>query len=143
VLHGGVEYDSSGSDSVDQSGSSVSGSGSGGDPKGQILDSSNGGTAPSTALGAGGVVVSVQFPKIGLGLGVRALNGIGYLDMITSLGQTAAGEIAGGSCTYDFDWSEGGGFEVQAGPFGLATPRKILIPTSGKQFSKTFSAPGC
>ena len=143
VLRGGVEYDSAGTDTVTQSGSSVSGSGSGSDPKGQILDATNGGTGASTALGAGGVVVAVQFPKIGLGLGVRALNGIGYLDMITSLGQTAAGAIAGGGCKFDFDWSEGGGFEVQAGPFGLATPRKILIPTSGEQFAKTFNSPGC
>jgi len=88
------------------------------------------------------VVVAVQFPKIGLGLGVRALNGIGYLDMVTSVGQTAAG-LLGGGCTYDLDWSEGGGFEAQAGPFALATPRKILIPTNGQQFSKQFNAPSC
>ncbi len=86
------------------------------------------------------MVVAVQFPKIGVGVGVRALNGIGYLDMITSLGQTAAGAIAGGACTYDFNWSEGGGFEAQAGPFALATPRKILIPANGRQFSSR-SAP--
>ena len=144
VLRGGVEYDSAGaSDTVTQSGSSVSGTGTGSNPKGQILDASNGGTGASTALGAGGVVLAVQFPKIGLGLGVRALNGIGYLDMVTSLGQTAAGAIAGGGCKFNFDWSEGGGFEVQAGPFALATPRKILIPTSGQQFARTFNAPGC
>lgn len=131
VLRGGVQYDSSGSDSVDSSGSSVSGSGAGGNPAGKILDASDGGTGASTALGAGGVVVAVQFPKLGVGLGVRALNGIGYLDMVTSIGQTAAGAIAGG-CTYDFAWSEGGGFEAQAGPLALATPRKILIPTSGR-----------
>jgi hypothetical protein len=143
VLRGGVEYDSAGAtDTVTQSGSSVSGSGSGSNPTGQILDASNGGTGASTALGAGGVVLAVQFPKIGLGLGVRALNGIGYLDMVTSLGQTAAGAIAGGGCKFDFDWSEGGGFELQAGPFGLATPRKILIP-SGQQYARTFNAPGC
>ena len=65
VLRGGVEYDSAGTDAVTQNGSSVSGSGSGSNPKGEILDAGNGGTGASTALGAGGVVVAVQFPKIG------------------------------------------------------------------------------
>lgn len=143
VLRGGVEYDSTGSDTVTDSGSHVSGTGSGNGPKGEILDNSDGGTGQTVALGAGGVVVAVQFPKMGVGLGVRALNGIGYLDMITSVGQAAAGAIAGGGCTYDFDWSEGGGFEAQAGPFALATPRKILIPTNGQQFSRQFNVPGC
>jgi hypothetical protein len=143
VLRGGVEYDTSGSDSVVDISSHVSGTGTGTGPSGQILDASDGGTGPTVAVGAGGVVVAVQFPKLGLGLGVRALNAIGYLDMITSVGQTAAGAIAGGGCTYDLDWSVGGGFEAQAGPFAVATPRKILIPTDGKQFSKQFNAPGC
>lgn len=143
VLRGGVRYDSTGSDTVVDGGSKVSGSGSGKDPKGEILDNSDGGTGPTVALGAGGVVVAVQFPKLGVGLGTRAVNAIGYLDMITALGQTAAGSIAGGGCTYDLDWSEGGGFELQAGPIGLSTPRKILIPTNGKQFSKQFNVPGC
>jgi hypothetical protein len=143
VLRGGVDYDQSGSDTVSSSGKSTSGSGSGTNPMGNILDDSNGGTGPSIALGAGGVVVAVQFPKIGLGLGIRALNMIGYLDMITSMGQTYGGGLIGGGCTYDFAWSEGGGFEAQAGPFLLASPRKILIPTSGKQFTHSFNAPGC
>jgi hypothetical protein len=143
VLRGGVRYDSTGSDSIVDGGSKVSGSGSGKGPKGEILDNSDGGTGPTVALGAGGVVVAVQFPKIGVGLGTRAVNVIGYLDMITALGQTAAGSVAGGGCTYDLDWSVGGGFELQAGPIGLSTPRKILIPTNGKQFSKQFNAPGC
>jgi hypothetical protein len=143
VLRGGVEYDSSGSDSIVQNGSKVSETGSGTGPSGQILDHTDGGTGPSVALGAGGVVVAVQFPKLGVGLGVRALNGIGYLDMITSVGGTNAGAVAGGGCTYDLDWSEGGGFEAQAGPFGLSSPRKILIPKDGKEFQRSFNAPGC
>jgi hypothetical protein len=143
VLRGGVSYDSTGSDIVTDSGSKVSGTGSGKDPSGEILDHSDGGTGSTVALGAGGVVVAVQFPKLGVGLGFRSVNAIGYVDMITAVGQTAAGAIAGGGCTYDLDWSEGGGFEAQAGPIGLSTPRKILIPTNGKQFSKQFSAPGC
>jgi hypothetical protein len=143
VLRGGVDYDQSGSDTISSSGKSTSGSGSGTNPAGNILDHSNGGTGQSIALGAGGVVFAVQFPKIGLGLGIRALNMIGYLDMITSMGQTYGGGLIGGGCTYDFAWSEGGGFEAQAGPFLLASPRKILFPTSGKQFTHSFSAPGC
>jgi len=143
VLRGGVQYNSTGSDTVVDGGSKVTGTGSGNGPAGKILDHSDGGTGPTVALGAGGVVVAVQFPKIGVGLGTRAVNAIGYLDMITALGQTAAGSIAGGGCTYDLDWSAGGGFELQAGPIGLATPRKILIPTNGKQFSRQFNQPGC
>jgi hypothetical protein len=99
VLRGGVDYNQAGSDTIDSSGSSVSGSGSGSNPKGNLLDASNGGTGGTIALGAGGVVVAVQFPKIGLGLGIRALNAIGYLDMITSLGQTYHGGLIGGGCT--------------------------------------------
>lgn len=143
ILRGGVDYSQAGSDTIDSSGSSTSGSGSGSNPSGKILDHSGGGTGGSIALGAGGVVVAVQFPKIGLGLGIRALNAIGYLDMITSIGQTYAGGLIGGGCTYDFAWSEGGGFEAQAGPFGIASPRKILIPSSGQQYTHTFNAPGC
>ena len=143
VLRGGVQYDQSGSDTVSSSGASVAGSASGTNPAGNILDASNGGTGQSIALGAGGVVVAVQFPKIGLGLGIRALNMIGYLDMITSMGQTYNGGLIGGGCTYQFDWSEGGGFEAQACPFLLASPRKILFPTSGKQYERSFNAPGC
>ena len=143
VLRGGVEYDQDGSDKIASSGNSSSGTGAGTLPSGNILDNSDGGTGPSIALGAGGVVVAVQFPKIGLGLGIRALNMIGYLDMITSMGQVYNGGLIGGGCQYDFNWSEGGGFEAQAGPFLLASPRKILIPTDGKQFSKQFNVPGC
>jgi hypothetical protein len=143
VLRGGVRYDSTGSDTVVDSGSKESGSGSGKGPKGEILDNGDGGTGPTVALGAGGVVLAVEFPKIGVGLGIRAVNVIGYLDMITALGQTAAGAVAGGGCTYDLDWSAGGGFQAQAGPFGLSTPRKILIPRDGKQFERHFNAPSC
>ena len=144
VLRGGIEYDSTASDSIASSGSKVSGSGSGTDPKGSVLDSGDGGTGPTVALGAGGVVVAVQFPKLGVGLGVRSANAIGYLDMITSFGQTAAGSLSlVPGCMYDFDWSEGGGFELQAGPLLLATPRKILYPTDGKQFSFSTKSPSC
>jgi hypothetical protein len=143
VLRGGVQYDQAGSDTIDSSGRTVSGTGSGKGPSGNILDASDGGTQGTIALGAGGVVVAVQFPKIGVGLGIRALNAIGYLDMISAIGQTYGGAIIGGGCKYNFDWSEGGGFEAQAGPFLVSSPRKILIPTSGKAFTHSFNAPGC
>ena len=144
VIRGGVEYNWGGSGSVAESASHATESGAGGNPSGNVLDSADGGVGPTVALGAGGVVVAVQFPKIGIGLGVRALNGIGYIDMITSVGQTAAGALSLiPGCTYDFAWSEGGGFEAQLGPFGLASARKVLIPTNGKQFEFQTKSPSC
>lgn len=143
VLRGGVVYDSTGTGDVVDSGTKVSGTGSGKGPSGEVLDHEDGGTGATVALGAGGVVVAVQFPKFGVGLGFRSVNAILYLDMVTSLGQTYAGAIAGGACTYDLAWSEGGGVEAQIGPLGLSSPRKILIPTDGKQFTHSFNAPSC
>jgi hypothetical protein len=146
VLRGGVEYDTSGSDTITTKGKSFSDSASGSNPSGMILDNGNGGTGPSVALGAGGVVVAVQFPKIGIGLGVRALNGIGYIDMITSMGGSNPGAISGGlagGCQYDLYWSIGGGFEAQLGPFGIAGMRHILFPTDGQQYHFGTKSPSC
>jgi hypothetical protein len=139
VIRGGVEYDSSSSESIKVGGKSESGSGTGGNPAGQFLTGE-----PTVALGAGGVVVAVQFPKIGVGLGVRAANVIGYVDMITSMGQTAAGALSlVPGCEYNLAWSIGGGFESQLGFLGFATPRKILVPTSGMQYEHTIKEPTC
>lgn len=144
VIRGGVEYNWGGSGAVAESNSHATESGTGSNPSGNVLDAADGGVGPTVALGAGGVVVAVQFPKIGIGLGVRALNGIGYIDMVTSIGQTAAGALSLiPGCSYDFAWSEGGGFEAQLGPFGLASSRKVLIPTDGKQFEFQTKSPSC
>jgi len=135
VIYGGVSLDTSGSsDNVKLAGKSADGSESGDSANGDFLDASDGGTPPSVNLGPAGIVVAVQFPKIGFGLGWTSLNGLAYVDVITSLGETAPGAIDElMPCThYVVDYSIGTGFEAQlgGGKLGLAfaTPRTVLYP---------------
>ena len=96
-------------------------------------------TAPSLSAAPSGVVVAVQFPKIGAGLGVRAANGIGYVDLVTSVGQDTGGFIGGMICSsYILDFTVGAGFEAQLGPFGIASPKKTLYDKIVK-----LAEPGC
>jgi hypothetical protein len=134
IINGGVSIDTSGNDGVSLAGKSADGSESGDAVSGNVLDASDGGTPPSTNIGPAGIVVSVQFPKVGFGLGVTSLNGLGYVDVITSMGETAPGAVDElQPCThYTVDYSIGAGFEAQigGGALGLAfaTPRTILYP---------------
>lgn len=87
-------------------------------------------------------MVAVQF-KTGFGVGVTAANGVGYVDFITSIGQTTGAAVAGMLCSsYDIAISSGVGLEAQVGLGGLglslATPRKTV-------FEKLFQPhdPGC
>jgi hypothetical protein len=139
IINGGIQLGTSGSnDSVKLSGRNADGSESGDSVSGNFLDSqsSKDPTPPSTNVGPAGIVVAVQFPKIGFGLGYTSINGIAYVDVITSLGETAPGALDLDPCTkYVVDYSIGTGFEAQigGGKFGLqyATPRKVLYPPAG------------
>jgi hypothetical protein len=143
VIHGGVDVNTAGSDTITQNGSSVSGSETGDSVSGMVLDQSNGGVPPSESLAPSGVVVAVQFPKLGVGLGFTSANGIAYVDVVSAVGQTVGGAIAGMLCSsYDVDITVGAGLEAQVGlgKFGLslASPKKKL-------YEKMFHThdPGC
>jgi hypothetical protein len=129
VLHGGIDEKIGGSDTIVDSGSSVSGSESGDSVSGEVLDQSNGKVPPSISLAPSGAVVAVQL-KAGWGLGVSAANGVAFVDFVTSIGQTTGAAIAGMLCSsYDINLSFGAGFEAQVGPSALGlslTTKKIL-----------------
>jgi hypothetical protein len=143
VIHGGVDLNTAGSDTITQSGKSVSGSETGDSISGTILTQSDGGVPPSESLAPSGVVVAVQLPKLGIGLGFTSANGIGYVDLVSSIGQTVGGSLAGMLCSsYDVDLTIGAGLEAQVGlgKFGLslASPKKILYEKKAQTHD-----PGC
>jgi hypothetical protein len=143
TIHGGVDIDTKGSDSVTQSGKSVTGSESGDSISGNILTQSDGGVPPSISLAPSGVVVAVQLPKLGIGLGFTSANGIAYVDTVSAIGQTVGGAIAGMLCSsYDVDITINAGLEAQVGlgKFGLslASPKKLLYEKKGQTHD-----PGC
>lgn len=131
TIQGGVDVNTTGSDTITESGKSVSASESGDQISGNVLTQSDGGVGPSISLAPSGVVVAVQFPKVGLGLGFTAANAIAYVDMVSSVGQTVGSAIGGMFCSsYDVFVTIGAGLEAQIGlgPFGLslASPKKTL-----------------
>jgi hypothetical protein len=139
TVHGGVEVSTSGSDTIEQHGSSLNASQGADTVGGEVLDQSDGRVPPSISLAPSGVVVAVQFPKLGMGLGVSSLNGIAYVDVVSSIGQTVGSAIAGMLCSsYDVDITANVGVETQIGPFSFAGPRKTV-------FEKMFQThdPGC
>jgi hypothetical protein len=143
TIHGGVDVNTTGSDTVTQKGSEVSGSDTAPTLSGEVLDQSDGGVPPSISLAPSGVVVAVQFPKLGVGLGVTSVNGIAYVDLVSAVGQTVGGAIAGMLCSsYDVKITAGAGLEAQIGlgklGLSIASPKKTL-------FEKMFQThdPGC
>ena len=143
VIHGGVDVNTSGSDTITQSGKTVSSSESGDQVSGTILTQSDGGVPPSESLAPSGTVVAVQFPKLGVGLGFTSANGIAYIDMVSAIGQTVGSALAGMLCSsYDVDISIGAGLEAQIGlgklGLSLASPKKILYEKKGQTHD-----PGC
>jgi hypothetical protein len=143
TIHGGLDINTAGSDTITQSGKTVTGSQTGDSITGNILTQGNGGVPPSISLAPSGVVVAVQLPKLGVGLGFTSANGIAYVDVISSIGQTVGSAIAGMLCSsYDVDVTIGAGLEAQVGlgKFGLslASPRKLLYEKKGQTHD-----PGC
>jgi hypothetical protein len=143
VIHGGVNVDTAGADSITQQGSNISDSETGDSVQAKILDQSNGGVPPSISSAPSGTIVAVQFPKLGVGLGITAANGIAYVDVVSAVGQTTGGAIAGMFCSsYNVDISVGAGLEAQIGlgklGLSVASAKKTL-------YDKTFSThdPGC
>ncbi len=145
TVHGGLIVDDDGGlSTVDESGKSVSGHDSGFKDSGTVLDQTDGGVPPSITPGPAGLVTAFQFPKIGLGLGWTAANGVAYVQFIDSFGQTTGAAVAGMICSiYDVAISFQGGIEAQIGIPLLGasySPSPInLVPQ--KHF--TTHDPGC
>jgi hypothetical protein len=140
IMGGGVNLTSDGSATLNESGHSVSGTDPSGTISGGFITPGSSGVHQNSTLGASGLVVAIQFPKFGAGLGFRSANAIGYVDMITSLGQVTGSEVADQFCSsYALDFSVGGGLEAQFGPFGASSPRKILWPTNGQQKMEKYN----
>jgi hypothetical protein len=134
TLSGGVDYTYSGSGG----GSSVSG---GLTPEGDEHVKGNFETPHALTLGASGAVIAVNFPKVTLGMGFSALNGNGYINVITSIGQTTGSLVAGQACSsYDLDVT------IKAG-LGAAIFKKIpkaLLPSKTiYDKSNHYAQPGC
>ena len=143
VIHGGVDVNTKGSDTITQNGKSTTGSETGDSINGTILTQSDGGVPASESLAPSGVVVAVQLPKLGVGLGFTSANAIGYVDLVSSIGQTVGGSLAGMLCSgYDVDITVGAGLEAQVGlgklGLSLASPKKILYEKKGQTHD-----PGC
>ena len=143
VIHGGVDVNTSGSDTITQNGKTVSGSESGDQVSGTVLTQSDGGVPPSESLAPSGTVVAVQFPKLGVGLGFTSANGIAYIDMVSSIGQTVGSAIGGMFCSsYDVFITIGAGLEAQIGlgklGLSLASPKKTLYEKKAQTHD-----PGC
>jgi hypothetical protein len=105
AIHGGFDLNFGASNNsvkaIGNKDPAASGSGDQGD--GQILAQSNGGVPPSESAAASGVVVALQWPKLGFGLGVTDLNGIAYGELVNSIGQTVGSAFGGQLCS-SFDW---------------------------------------
>jgi hypothetical protein len=148
VMEGGLQLTGGGgSDSIKQSGKSVSESESGDKSfDGNLLDQADG--ESNVSVGPGAALFAFQFPKMGVGLGFTSANAIAYIDLISAVGQVTGGAVSLYPCsTYDLAASLGAGLEAQIGlgKFGLsvATPRKIIYPTTGKPFTYSSGAPKC
>jgi hypothetical protein len=121
VIRGKAEVTTNGSEHVSETAGKVTPSGS---------DSVTGTITPgnSESLAASGVVVAAQFPKLGVGLGTNVVNGIAFVDVVESMGQTVGSALAGQFCSnYDLYVDVGGGFEAQVGPF-VASKKVPIIP---------------
>lgn len=148
VMEGGLQLTAGGgSDTIKQSGKSVSESESGDKGfDGDLLDQADG--ESNVSVGPGAAEFAMQFPKMGVGLGFTSANAIAYIDLISAVGQVTGGAVSLYPCsTYDLSASLGAGLEAQIGlgKFGLsyATPRKVIFPTNGKPFSFSDGDPEC
>jgi len=138
VIRGGAQVSTAGAGQITQSGEKVDAGGSGNQVDATILGNDNGGGS-SISLAPSGTVVAVQFPRLGAGLGVTSANGIGYIDMVTSVGQTTGAALAGMFCSnYDLFITLGAGVEAQLGPIVVGSPKKTIFE---KSFQRT--EPGC
>ncbi|HTX01805.1 MAG TPA: hypothetical protein VMD59_23685 [Acidimicrobiales bacterium] len=135
TLAGGVDL------SYDGSGGGLSASGSM-TPQGSEGVSGSFETPQSLTPIASGLVLAVDAPKIDFGIGIAsALSGYGYVDLISSLGETTGSLVAGESCEQDdldFVVKVGTGAEfIKTIPESLL-PNKVLYEKKAQ-----YTQPGC
>lgn len=136
TMQGGVDLD------YDGSGGGLSAGKTAFMPEGTEKVSGNFLTPPSVTPIASGAVIAVDAPKLIFGIGLPVgLSGYGYIDLISSLGETTGSLIAGQSCErddLDFTVKAGVGAEfIKAIPEALLPHKDIYNKTAN------YSQPGC
>jgi hypothetical protein len=133
TMSGGSDVTTSGSSTIEQDGKKVTTSQTG---KGATITILPGNAI--TPVTSGGII-RVVFPKLGAGLGVSSANGVGYVELVTSMGQATGSALIGLFCSaFIQNFSLNAGVDLQLGPLGFSTPKQTL-------YSKTveYDEPGC
>lgn len=74
--------------------------------------------AEALSIGVSTVLVALQAPRIGLGIGLFGASTIGYLDMVTATSVTSAGTLGMFPCKkWDSYWSINAGIDAKVGMF--------------------------
>lgn len=138
LIQGGVTASLSGSASVGQNGSTVSGATSGFQITGQFL--------PGPALTAYSSVVEVATQvKIGFGLGVKSLNAMFYVSFVAAVGQETPSAVVGlvnpGQLCEDFSAA----FTITGNAEAQLFKKNIPLLPAKTLYKKTasFKRPGC
>jgi hypothetical protein len=133
TMEGGVDLDYDGSGGGLTAGASLS-------PQGSESVHGNFLPLPSMTPIASGAVIAVDAPKLSFGMGLPVgLSGFGYVDLISSLGETTGSLIAGQSCEkddLDFTVKVGVGAEFITSIPGLPSKDPYTKHAS-------YSQPGC
>jgi hypothetical protein len=133
TMGGGLQVALSGSGSVSTPGSvTILGSGSGYHINGSFIPE------PSITLGASAIEIGLQL-KVGIGLGIRALNGLFYVSAIVSIGQVTGSAVAGMFCSkYLASFFITGNAEAQVFIFHFSSPAVTLYKKTA-----SYAQPGC
>jgi hypothetical protein len=87
-----------------------------------------------TTMGVSGMVVAVQAPRVGLGLGLIGTSGVGYVDQVLAWSVVAGGAVSMVPCRrYQLDSSMGAGVDMHF--LGFKVPK---LSTERKQVAKLF-----
>jgi hypothetical protein len=133
TMGGGLQATLGGSGSVSTPGSvTVLGSGSGYHINGNFIPET------SITLGASAIEIGLQL-KVGIGLGIRALNGLFYVSAIVSIGQVTGSAVAGMFCSkYLASFFITGNAEAQVFIFHFSSPAVTLYKKTA-----SYTQPGC
>jgi hypothetical protein len=133
TMGGGLQVALGGSGSVSTPGSvTVLGSGSGYHINGNFIPE------PSITLGASAIEIGLQL-KVGIGLGIRALNGLFYVSAIVSIGQVTGSAVAGMFCSkYLASFFITGNAEAQVFIFHFSSPAVTFYKKTA-----SYTQPGC
>jgi hypothetical protein len=133
TMGGGLQVALGGSGSLSTPGSvTVLGSGSGYHINGSFIPE------PSITLGASAIEIGLRL-KVGIGLGIRALNGLFYVSAIVSIGQVTGSAVAGMFCSkYLASFFITGNAEAQVFIFHFSSPAVTFYKKTA-----SYAQPGC